>query len=250
MLNLIRSKGAILKTALLIGALVATSLTFFITQMEKTYASSQDKKICVTATLISDPSISYKQGACAKSDASKPSPVPTVGSTPTSTPSETPSSAPTVEPSTSPEPVVTDSSTLEPTQTNPTVDLEPSVTPTPTGESSPVATISPTPTQTPLTSPTPVPTNSQSPQPTATPSPTPTAETIPDIPPENKDPKTKEFRFCHNGSPMSNSYTGMMNGHHGNHPEDIIPPIPFKFYGGWNWTTENAKAFYNNCVPV
>lgn len=108
----------------------------------------------------------------------------------------------------------------------------------------------------PTTTPSPIPTATTTPTATATATPTPTAtaapaapEPAPVTPEANKDPKTKNFKFCHKGSMLSNNFNGMVNGHQG-HSEDIMPPIPFKNYAGWNWTSQTAKVYYNNCVPV
>lgn len=113
-----------------------------------------------------------------------------------------------------------------------------------------IPTTPPTPTPTATATPTVAPTATPTPSATPTSSPVaPKPEPIPDIPAENKDSKTKKFMFCHMGAMHSNNFNGMVNGHHG-HGEDIMPPIPFKNYAGWNWNAKTAKIYYNNCVPV
>jgi hypothetical protein len=102
----------------------------------------------------------------------------------------------------------------------------------PTASATPTSTATSTPTSTPSAAPQPV-----------------TPEKAPEPPAANRDPKTKTFMFCHNGAMHSNNFNGMVNGHQG-HPEDIMPPIPFKNYVGWNWNAQTAKVYYNNCQPV
>lgn len=232
-----QSGFATLKTTLLIGVLVATPVVALLTHIEKTSASD-DKNVCVTAKLKSNPSISYSYGNCYTAPivipSEEPSPEPVV--------TQSPEPSDTLEP----EPAVT--ATPEPT-INPQPTSDPTVAPTPTAE----PTLSPEPTSTPTVSPSPTPTYTPDTIESPTPAPTDPVPPEPDpipIPPENTDPKTQEFRFCHLGAMHSNSFTGMMNGHHDKHDEDIIPPIPFKFYGGWNWNSTNAKTYYNNCIPV
>lgn len=151
-----------------------------------------------------------------------------------------------------PTPTVTPTTTQTPYTPAPEAPVA-SATPTPTATPTQAPIVTPTATVTPIPSATP--TTSQAPVPTATPTPTqapvvtPKPEPIPDIPAENKDSKTKKFMFCHNGAMHSNSFNGMVNGHQG-HAEDIMPPIPFKNYAGWNWNAKTAKTYYNNCVPV
>lgn len=246
-----RSGAAFLKATLLVGALVITPLAIITTRISQTSAAPS-KNVCILAVWQADESISSYHGTCPGIPGAIPGSLPTESASPS--PSPTSSS---VDPSASATPTATSTVNPSPTvssipSTDPTISSSPTptATSTPSPDSSESPSKSPTPTASPTVSPSSQPTVSQSPTASPVPSPTPTEEPIPAIPPENTDPKTKEFRFCHNGSPMSNSYTGMMNGHHGNHPEDIIPPIPFKFYGGWNWNAKNAKAFYNNCVPV
>lgn len=114
-----------------------------------------------------------------------------------------------------------------------------------------------TPTETPTVAPSPTPSATPTATATATPTVTPTSAptvapvvtVIPDIPAVNKNPSTKKFMFCHMGAMHSNNFNGMVNGHHG-HNEDIMPPIPFKNYAGWNWNAQTAKIYYNNCKPV
>lgn len=255
--NFIQSGFVTLKTALLIGVLTVTPVAILVVSTGITFAKP-DTKVCVSAAWRANTNIVSYYGDCPEASLSPSNgstAIPTETPTPTVTPAPAPTSTqdpevtptPTLTPTESPSPSDTPSSVPSETQ-GPTPEVTPTVDPAPF----PTPTAAPTATSTP--DPTPIPTHS----PDVTVSPTPVASSpvvppAPDpvpIPPENTDPKTKSFRFCHNGGMLSNSYTGMMNGHHGNHPEDIIPPIPFKFYGGWNWNATNAKTFYNNCVPV
>lgn len=247
--NLIQSGFVTLKTTLIVGVLLVTPVALLLASSGVTLAKP-DTKVCVAAAWKANSSIVSYYGNCPEASLN-PAVEPTA--IPTETPEPTVTSAPTEEPTQTPE--STPTPTLIPTET-PSPSATPDATPTETPTSTPEAT--PTVSATPTSSPEPTATVSPTPAPDVTVSPTPVASSpvvppepdpIP-IPPENTDPKTKDFRFCHNGGMLSNSYTGMMNGHHGNHPEDIIPPIPFKFYGGWNWNATNAKTFYNNCVPV
>lgn len=256
MSNFIKSRLNTIRTTLLVSTLLATPIVVLIAQTGKTFADD-DKAVCVTAVWKSDPAIVSKSGKCF--DAVVDAPVGYSTASPTATSGATATPIPTSDVTASMPATTAAEITPTPTPTpTPTIITTPSATPTPTYDGTPTPTASSDPS--PLASPTSSATVSPSPTitPDATVSPTPTASSpvvppepdpIP-IPPENTDPKTKDFRFCHNGGMLSNSYTGMMSGHHGNHPEDIIPPIPFKFYGGWNWNATNAKTFYNNCIPV
>jgi hypothetical protein len=241
--NFIQSGFVTLKTTLLIGALIATPVAILLAHSGATTAKP-DTKVCVTAEWNANSKITSYYGDCPQATVT-PTGSPTMISTPTPTPTETSvaTPSPTVTATQIPEITPTETATPspEPTETQvPAPEVTPTVTPSPTATASSAPT--PTPTHTPdtIVSPTPIPT-----EPIVPPAPDP----IP-IPAANTDPKTKEFMFCHAGAMHSNSFTGMMNGHHDKHPDDIIPPIPFKFYGGWNWNSTNAKTFYNNCVPA
>lgn len=209
---------------LLFGVLMITPIAILAAHIQTVSAEtvSEAGNVCVIASLRSNPAMVTYHGACTFTT----DPVPT--ETASSEPSSEPSAEITPEPTSEPEPIFT-------------------ATATPTPEPSPTATATPTATASPIVTATPIVTTTS--EPTPSPTATTTSET-PAIPPENRDPNTKEFRFCHQGATHSNSYTGMMAGHHDKHPEDIIPPIPFKFYEGWNWNAKNAETFYNNCVPV
>ena len=235
--NLIQSGFVTLKATLLIGALIATSVTVLVARSGATSADL-DTNVCVAASWKANTLINSNYGDCPDAPVITPTanPIvtPVISVSPTS-PVETPTPTPTVVPTISPDP-------------NP----EPTVAPTPTetATTAPEPTLVPTPTASPTPTPTHTPDVTVSPTPVATaPVVPPAPDPIP-IPPANLDPKTKEFMFCHGGAMHSNSFTGMMNGHHDRHADDIIPPIPFKFYGGWNWTATNAKTYYNNCIPV
>lgn len=240
--NFIQSGYVTFKTTLLIGALIITPVAILVARTGVTSAKP-DTKVCVAAAWKANTSIKTDHGDCPRST---PAPIPTSTLTPTAIPTSsetfgaTPS--PTATVTQDPDPTATAIPSSTPTETH-SPEPEVTATPIPTAASpSPEPTVEPSPTHSPdvTVSPTPVAT-----APVVPPAPDP----IP-IPPANLDPKTKEFMFCHAGSMHSNSFTGMMNGHHDRHADDIIPPIPFKFYGGWNWTDTNAKTYYNNCVPV
>lgn len=251
--------GTIFFKTMLVGALVITPLAVISTRIHQTSAAPI-KSVCVLAIWKTDPSISSYHGPCPDDLGSTPVSNETATASPTSDPNSpttdptalavsttNPATTPTVEPSPTVSSETNNDSTASPTP-NPAV----SSTSDPTASVDPInePTVSAVPTPVSTASATSSPTASATPQSSPSSSPTPTAEPAPAIPTENTDPKTKSFRFCHNGAMLSNSYNGMINGHHGNHPQDIIPPIPFKFYGGWNWNATNAKTFYNNCVPV
>jgi outer membrane biosynthesis protein TonB len=235
----IQSGFVTLKTTFLVGALIVTPVVILMARVGVTYAKP-DINVCVAASWEANPKIISYYGDCPKATAA-PSDIPTA--TPTAT------LIPTVTASPTPLPTQTSEATatpiITPTET-------PSSSPTPTDSQTPSPEV--TPTADPVPTPTPTPTHT--PDIIVSPTPTPTEPIVPPapdpipIPVANTDPKTKEFMFCHDGAMHSNSFTGMLNGHHDRHPDDIIPPIPFKFYGGWNWTADNAKAFYNNCIPV
>jgi hypothetical protein len=252
-----RSVFIVLRATLLIGALIAP-LVILTAHLSKTTAAPE-KNVCVTATWKGNSNIVSLYGACPELVSSKPISSTSATPTPSATTTAEASSTPAPTASTTDEPISGAPATgdAEPTDSpavTPTSDPTPD--PSPSESASPNPTPTPTPTTTVVPSPSPVPSQTPSPDTTVSPTPVASSPVVPPepdpipIPPENTDPKTKSFMFCHNGGMLSNSYTGMMSGHHGNHPEDIIPPIPFKFYGGWNWNATNAKTFYNNCIPV
>lgn len=252
-MRVLRQSGFVsLRATLLTATLLATPVIVLTAHINKTMASP-DKNVCVTAIWKANYSIASDYGACpdlvsdnpviTPSETASPSPTGEIaGPTPSASATSSPTASPQVTDDPSPGAPATGGaqSTEEPTSPP---------TETPSGEPTPTETSSPDPTPEPTTAPSPTPTETtvvSSP----TPSPSPTVEPAPAIPAENTDPKTKEFMFCHSGAMHTNSFTGMLNGHHDKHSTDIIPPIPFKFYGGWNWNAANAKTFYNNCVPV
>lgn len=254
-MRVLRQSGFVsLRATLLTATLLATPIIALTAHISRTTASP-DKNVCVTAMWKANYSITSDYGACPDLEHNDPVINPSV----TASPSPTSGSAtPTPTPSASSSPTASATATDGPSEGTPaTGGAEPTDPPTslptadPTAEPTPTETTTPDPTPEPTVAPSPTPTQTtvvSSPSPT--PSPSPTVAPAPVIPPENTDPKTKEFMFCHSGAMHSNSFNGMMNGHHDKHATDIIPPIPFKFYGGWNWNAANAKTFYNNCVPV
>ncbi|MGI9197459.1 MAG: hypothetical protein ACR2KE_08350 [Candidatus Nanopelagicales bacterium] len=96
-------------------------------------------------------------------------------------------------------------------------------------------------------------TPTMSPSPTETsPSPTETSASPTGTSPTPTDTQSRTVTICHATSSSSNPYnvnTVSVYGldGHGDHPNDIIPPIEDPAYPGQNWTPENEAILTNGC---